>query len=360
MSLTVSIANSIRFRPVGGEPFMFNNTRNNRLLNEGFTPSYPLTEHLIQAQSTTGDVVTCRAWYNNAYTDIAASPVVTLGIYDYTEFALNLALFPGDVFFEIISGTEVWRSELITVEPLNDEYLTLEWFNHENAFLMNYQTGIVPSLYVKASMDMAAPAGDVTVYENQGTQTNLKEIVQRVMQFETYVPDYMAELITVAMSHDRFFINEIEYVKAKKPSVEKQGNSNIYKLTAELTQKTVLGLNTHDTGFDVDGGTITTDIMNLQILGASVNHTLEIPAGYMLHSITAIWKEGTNVTLKAGTIALSDDIMESISLSAASANNLIAIHQDNPAVSTIFFTLTADAAPVPQIDIHVQLIKNRV
>lgn len=369
MALTIALANAIRFRPVNeaypniDNTFDLDNEVHNRLINNGLLQRYQDDNVTIQAKSSTGDAVTCRAWYNNAWTDIAASIVITpvIGLFDYTQFILPFSAFTtGYVYFEITDGTELLRSEVIECGGVDSDYLKIEWFNQDNGFEMNYVGGgIVPLMYVYGNMQLTPPSGESVVYSNQGHETKLKEIVQRTVNLECYVQAYVAEQLALAMAHDRFFINEVEFVTSKKPSFAPEGNSNIYKFTAELVQKNVIGLNTHDVGFDPDSGLTDNFIMNSEILNMTGNSILNIPAGYLLHTITCIWLAGANFTIKAGTSGGADDVMQAIAPIEADNPIVASIHHDNPDASVIFFTMSAGTGS-PAVNIYVQLIKNRV
>jgi len=131
---------------------------------------------------------------------------------------------------------------------LETNFYKLNWFNTENSFLTDYSTGLVNEMLVEAKMSMVDHGGESSIYSNQGIETKLKEIVYRNFTFECDVPNYIGEQLTLAMAHDKFFINEIEFVVAKKPTSQQNGKSNIYSFKAEVRQKTVIGINTHDVG----------------------------------------------------------------------------------------------------------------
>jgi hypothetical protein len=116
---------------------------------------------------------------------------------------------------------------------------------------MDYSTGIVHQMWIDAELVAATPGGEISIFLNQGRATKLKEIVRRVANLECRVPHYIAEQLTLAMAHDRFYVNEIEYTNDKKAPYDRMGNSNLFAFTAELTQRNAVGINTHDTGFNV-------------------------------------------------------------------------------------------------------------
>jgi hypothetical protein len=259
--LTVSAANCIRFRPVDGlvsnfdNTFDLGNTANNKLISALFQQRYPSGQIKIQAMSAHSETVECRAWYEGAFVAVAAvGAVVNIGAYDYTEFTLDFdaTFVSGMVEFELFTDTELWRSEPVMCDETDEDYVILEWFNEEMAFTMNYSTDIVPKMHLKANFNMTAPTGDATVYDNQGNETKLKELVQRVFTLDAVVPAYIADQLVIALAHDHFFINDVEFVCNKKPSPTRSGNSNLYELTVDLDQRIAVGLNTHDRGFDVD------------------------------------------------------------------------------------------------------------
>jgi len=365
--INVPISNPIRFRPLTGQTAPnFDNTFDDDYL--GYQK--PFSQNVLQSgwklqvvsdtdymSGATSDLILF-VDYENGSTDSLDEPVCTElnGLYYYT-FDLNLN-YTGcaKIFARIFStDTDYWESEWVHVltEITETHNLVLEWFNHENQFGMNYvESGMVNLLNVEAKFDYWQPTGDITVFDNLGEDVKLKEVVQRVMKFETEVPSFVAEILVLAMSHDRFFINDVQYVNGKKPTIQQIGKSNVYKFEAELTQAVIVGINTHDTGFDCDGGT-NPDRLTVTLTTTETD-TVELPSGYQLHVVTGEYQSGTYAVTIGGTTVGDDDLWESTNFSSSETMHAWMFNIDLTSSMTVYVGFQSGDA---EVEFNFELIK---
>jgi len=236
----------------------------------------------------------------------------------------------------------------------NPNLFKFEWFNVENGFGMDYvMSGMVGKAYIESKLIYGQAAGDSVIFDNQGEEVKLKEIVQRVMMLSCEVPAYLAEQITLWMAHDQFFINDVQYINSKKPTIQQRGNSNIYQLVAELKQTDVIGINTHDTGFDCDTANNYSMILNIPETGIIQDFSEDLPAGYLLHMATLIWTSGTG-TIILGTTAEDDDIFTEKTVSSANPVQTVECNHHVLTAQTVYATVTGTVV----FSCNMQLIKN--
>ena len=256
----------------------------------------------------------------------------------------NVYVFESEWLHNPIGGIESMR---LTTPNI----FKVEWFNLENNFGLEYvNSNLVNIAYVEGKMIWGQPAGDVTVFDNQGEEIKLKEIVQRVFNLSVECPAYFAEMLTIAMAHDKFYINDVEYISTKKAQVSQIGNSNLYSFNAELIQVTVLGINTHDTGFDCDASKLLNMILNISEQAVTGSFTETIPVGYLLHVMTSVINSGS-ATVEIGTTLGGDDILTSTALATGS----IELNYPAESTQTIYVTVTGTI----NFDVNLQLLKNR-
>ena len=256
--INIPIAQSIRFRPINNDLPNFDNTFAADV--EGFP--YAFTQYVnpetIPIQVVTPDDNESLAYldliHNGTRTRIVDESTTFIGALKYNTFPVTLASFSGqccymEAFLEVNGGGEVlsYRSERFTVLA-QPKYLRLDWFNSENSFQMDYSAGLVHSMWVEAKQWKLKPGGSSSIYVNQGEEVKLKSIYQRIFLLECEVPYYVAEQMIMATDHDRFYINSIEFVTTEKPTITQLGQSAMYSFSAEVKQKTIVGLNTHDVG----------------------------------------------------------------------------------------------------------------
>lgn len=247
--INIPISQSIRFRPVNSAPANFDNTFDSEGRYIQYVNPSDLSIQLSRVMGSIGLVKMYAVECNGTETELTDSTDFTIVDRVYSTFVIPFADFTGKkLYLKVIeNGITTHNSEWFIVES-QPGYLKLNWFNTENSFLTDYSNGLVNEMIVEAKMRKLSFGGDSSVYSNQGVDVKLKEIVSRLFSFECDVPDYVAEQITLAMAHDRFYVNEIEFVTSKKPTVTQLGTSNMYTFVAELKQKTVIGINTHDVG----------------------------------------------------------------------------------------------------------------
>ena len=257
--INVPLAQSIRFRPINTLRPNFDNTfaADTGGAPYAFTFYVPAADKQIQVVTLDDNesLSYMDLIHNGTRTRITDLATSFIGVYKYETYTIDLSLYPNqccyiEVFLEPSPGdgeTLAYRSERFTVTD-QPNYLLIEWFNDENAFQMDYSVGLVHSMQIEAKLEDLGFGGDVSVYSNQGEEVKLKETAQRLFVLKCELPDYMAELLRLATSHDHFYINEVEFVRTEQPVATKLGTSHMYSFSAKVTQRNVIGLNTHDVG----------------------------------------------------------------------------------------------------------------
>jgi hypothetical protein len=293
------------------------------------------------------------------YTNVNIIPTLIATYTDFKIYTFNIdmSLYGSNFRVKVVAGSDTWMSEPIEVITDIDYFLMLEWFNFDNAFDCEYSTGLTHFIRIEGILKDYEPGGEMSLYDNQGELTKLKEVVIRVLRLETgVIPDYLAEKIRVAMAHDKFFVNDIEYVSDSLPDITSLNFTNFKELAVSLVQRNVLGINTHDIGFDVDAMATCTMVKVLEDLNASGNIQFAIPTDHMIHTVTVFYNAGSGLLVKAGSTPGGNEVIYGIRPDATDDNITVNIHQDFQGISTLYMSITGTAA---DLDIYVQLIKNR-
>jgi len=256
--LNIPIPQSVKFRPINTNRPNFDNVfaADTGSVPYAFTLSVPAQEVMFQVV-TPDDNETysyLHLIHNGTDTLITVDSTSFIGQLKFETYLVDFSLYAGQCcYFEcyegVLSDPQVlkYRSERFKVETQPD-YLLIEWRNSVSGFQMDYSSGLIHVMQIEGTFDDYGTGGSSSVYSNQGEETKLKEIVQRVFTLNCQVPGYIADILINALAHDRFYINEIEYVSVKAANLTRLGRTDLYTLTAELTQKTIVGLNTHDVG----------------------------------------------------------------------------------------------------------------
>ena len=358
-------ANSIAFIRQDSNDANFDNTLfaerpfENHLLyryTQKFINGDTVTIHIKTADGIAIPTVTA---IKQDYTNINIVPTLEASYTDFKiyTFEVDMSLYGINFRVKVVAGGDTWMSEPIEVISDIDYFLRLEWFNFDNAFDCEYSTGLTHFVRIEGITKDYEPAGEMSLYDNQGELTKLKETVIRTLKLETgVIPDYLAEKIRVGMAHDKFFVNDVEFVTDSLPEIESLNFTNFKELSVVLTQRNVLGLNTHDIGFDVDALAVSDLVKVLKKVNQSGNIQFTIDADYMVHTVTVFHNVGTDLLLTAGTTPSGNEVIYGIRPSSIDSNITVNIHQDFQSISTLYMSITGTGA---DLDIYVQLIKNR-
>jgi hypothetical protein len=372
--ITISKANPIRFVHNDGLAAHFDNTLTadesfkgvyRKCFEQKFLNGDQVPVQLKLYGNTSGSEVILSKFAGGVETPITATATTVYASFTIYEYLVDIVT--GDDFYlKAYTSIDSWTSEPITGHATLDNHQKLEWFNYDPLTInenwqFDYQTAqaqaVANFLYLESNLFEYSPAGDKTVFDNQNEKIVLKRSVFRRLKLESNpLPRWMAEKLTIAMSHDYFVVNDISYTLEEDTSVERFGKTNFVNFSAVLTQKSSLGLNTHDIGFN-STSTSETTMLILQELAASGGKTFTITDDYMILTITGERVAGDPV-IKAGTTVGGDDVLYSMSLSASNTIEAALVPIDKAAISGGVLYVTVSGAGATA-NIYIATFKNR-
>ena len=378
MSFVISQLSSVRFRPVDGNNPNFDNTflADEKFFNDKiFTYCQRFTdvlEQTIQVKSDSAVVPTVTA--TKADQSTVNIPAVLATIYDTTgdssidtyfyEFDIAFSIFPTKTFITVVQGGVTWKSEPfigdseVTEEIADGTMRILEYYNQDNAFQIDFSTGITYTLYLESTLKTYNPAGEKTTYDNQSELTILKSTKQRTLELKTVeIPRYLAEIVDLITGVDNLVINDISYIAdGDNIEVEEVEGSNFVTASIILNDKEYLGVNSHDIGFNCDVAPTTAEMAVLTELNASGSITFTIPAGYLIHDLAQEWVSGASVGIKLGTSVGGDQLMYERFINSVDTMRTTQIHQviDRNSDTDIYATVTGGVA-----NLDLQIIQNK-
>lgn len=378
----ISVASSIKFRKEDGLLPSFDNTlfedeTHFRIAKHPFMQTFFTTDTAVkvQAEVETGQLFNLQyaigtlkspgvmIW--GEFSSMSGESKVYSGVYDYWEIELNMSDYTYVKFRGVIteneSVVETWISEPVQVIAADTRYLLIEFFNLEDKFHCYYTNPteadrITHRIRVKGVFRKYKSGGETSVFDNQDEIVKIKDEVKRMLTLETEpIPAYLAEMITVATAHDKFFINEVEFVAENKPEYE-TGGGDLASLTCTLTQRNVIGLNTHDIGLNCNSIS-DTYTMVLQEENASGQKSFTVPEGYLIATITG-YRTAGNPVIIAGTTPGGNEILYGMNLSSGTPLEVATVNTEiaNTGDQTLYAEVTGTGATA---NIYVLLIKNR-
>lgn len=369
----ISVASSIKFYKADGLLPSFDNTQFNDRTDKG------VFRHTYRQKLYDDDTVTLQVKVTNGYTiDLyyslncygpwtklsSGTKEVDGSSYDYWQVTVAMSTFAADsvqfklmIYNTVPTLSQTWYSEPVALLTEDDEdLLQFDFFNVDNANEVDYSTAIAHMLRVEANIREYRAGGSTSVFDNQDEITRINSEIKRIFVLKTEpIPAYLSEMLHVAVKMDKFFVNEVEFVAESEPEIDGAGSMTVF--TCNLTQRSVIGLNTHDIGYDADT-TTNSETMVLQSLAASGQISFTVPEGYLILTITGYRTAGSPV-IKAGTTVGGDDILLGMSLNATAPIWEVAA-VPNEIAPTGDATLYVDISGVgAKANIYVLLVKNR-
>jgi len=376
MAAVIGLCQSVRFRK---QDSSFRNFDNTLVANELFYNDKIFTycqrfgvsdAATIQLKSTSNTVPTCTGIKADR-TEVDL-PAVLASSYDTTgdgnddlfffEFDIPFSLFPTRSYATVVQDADSWISEPffydtnLAQELADGEVHKIDYYNNDNAFEIDFSTGITFTFYVESILKDYGADGEVSNYDNQDELTKLKETVQRLLTFRTvYIPRFLAETLKLASAMDNFLVNEVSFVRDEQPEIIPVEGSNLIEYSMTLNDKEYLGVNTHDIGFSCDTTTTEGESMVLTILGASGSETFSIPAGYLVHTLRSQWVSGAAVEVKLGTSISGDNLVYPRNITSVETDRTTSVHGDidRDSDTDIYATVTGGVA-----NLDLQIIKN--
>ena len=215
------------------------------------------------------------------------------------------------------SSDDTWISEDISVVPVSNKYKLLQWTNFDldtNNFEFDYslpfaQIAVNQMLIIARAFDYSIK-GEREIYDNQNEKSVIKARLSGVINFESEVlPHSVCEIIAIAMSHDRFLVNEVAYIVEDTPKITTLGGGAV--ITAEMTKNLSLGMNTHDIGYEyelIPGDPIMQEVRNIQFIAQAGNLSGTVFMLYVVNHLLFRLVSGSSVDIKIGEKVGGDEI----------------------------------------------------
>ncbi len=208
-----------------------------------------------------------------------------------------------------------WLSEWIDVIDVdNERYRLIQWTNLDldtsnSGFDYNTTLAIANVNFLRLMIDDSGyvPGGETEVYDNQNEASITKATAHTNIVFKTdFIPRQIARLLVMAMKHDRFLVNQVQYIVPDLPDVGPQGGW--VELSVEMRVNLAEGENTHNIGFDCDAATSGKMTEIKEVEGAVGDGQFAVSAKYAVNYMSAAKVSGTPL-LKLGSTVGGEEIL---------------------------------------------------
>jgi len=180
--------------------------------------------------------------------------------WDVWELAIDWLAYGAGKYYITFEGTDdqfasfTARTEPVEVVEDDSDLVSIEFYNLDNAYKIDYSTGIEFLMYAEGEVLPDKPGGEREQMEDSRRKPLLlREHVTRIVRIEIEgVPPYLGEKIKLALGHDVVIINGVEYQKADDAELEYPDPHDPFcNVICRLRQVDFMTENSHDSG-DVD------------------------------------------------------------------------------------------------------------
>lgn len=247
--------------------------------------------------------------------------------YFYTfEVTLGASYYDKEIYFTVEQDGDTLTSEPILVYDLSDDLTNgeLVYIKYTNLdrnesdlsdYWIDWSEVSYMYFYIEGVDREAISKEDIEVLEGSQSKTIISANNYSGIKFQTgQIPDYLAIKLAIVSNLDYFEINGLEYIKEGETEIEPFGESNLFQVILNLTEKNTIGLNVDDVG-------ITQTDTDMAAIEAKRNTEVDTggweitnPDGYMLHSvfIKHAATSAADAVVNLGTTVGGDELIDDI------------------------------------------------
>lgn len=167
--------------------------------------------------------------------------------YDIWEFNTDMSLFTdltltiGVRFFSSISDPNFpdvfWISENILVKERHSRSIEVIWSNSKNTDIYFYSGITMKNRLNLAFIKNWSGDGDIELQKTDSQVISIDATNYNAIEFEALaLTTGIIRKIVLALKHDNLIIENVPYKLAENPEIERQGESNFYKIKAKLLE----------------------------------------------------------------------------------------------------------------------------
>ena len=339
--ITSSKLNSVTFKNLSGQwPNKWNTLHEDR--NQGGFNVKPYCQRFnkdnviyLQFTSDSATVPVLKS-YSNLLNETINGTLVSSYVGEQSRYFYNFSITLGasyydkKTWFTVEQDGNTLTSEYILCEDLTDDiqkgkikYVKYTNLDRNESDLSDYWVdwSVIDYMYfyVEAVDVDTNDIEETEVLEGSQSKTIIAASVYSGIRLRTGgVTDYMAIKLKLASSLDYFEVNGIQYIKEGEVEAERFGNSTLFQVSMNLTEKNTLGINVDDLGVTLTDNDVMAIVTKRNTGVNNGGWQLENPDGYMLHSIfikhaaTSTGDAVVNVGTSVGGDELLDDVQGAV------------------------------------------------
>lgn len=200
-----------------------------------------------------------KVWPGGTTLQADLSIIYDAELFDIYEVTGIYSLYAAGRYYFILEGSDVQfadysaRSEPFETATAWEGTMQVDYYNFEDAYKIQYSTGIRHRIHIEGYLDWPKPGGERTVH--QDSQNRLRKLQENVTRnpdiLVEALPAYLLERLALIFGHDFFSVDEIEYQTEEDFEPEYFEADALGNGRVKLRQVEFLAENTDDAG-DVD------------------------------------------------------------------------------------------------------------
>lgn len=190
------------------------------------------------------------------------STIYDIDPFDVWEIAIDMSAYSAGEYYLLFEGSdsqfENYSAESEPILLLDDvsDLVELRHSNNESAFKIDYNTGIQHLIRLEGEIVWGSPGGEREDMEDSRRRLQLlRENVTRNPVFNSEaIPPWLIEKLKIAMAHDYWTLDGVEYQKADDPQIEYHHDLGdpLGKYSIKLREIDFIAENEDDDGPNVD------------------------------------------------------------------------------------------------------------
>ncbi len=167
--------------------------------------------------------------------------------YDIWEFSTNMSLFEnltiqiGIRFYQTEADPNFpdvfWISENILVKERHNHSIEIIWSNSKNTDVYFYSGITMKNRINNCFVNTWLGDGDIQIQKTDSQVISIDATNYNAIEFEALaLTTGIIRKIVLALKHDNLIIENVPYKLAENPEIERQGESNFYKIKAKLLE----------------------------------------------------------------------------------------------------------------------------
>lgn len=162
---------------------------------------------------------------------------------NYYLLPLDLSLLDGCYFIEatgqdVDKPTVTFQSDKFEVTDYLEDTILIEWYGNDSYDDKIHWVDLRQFLRLNGDIEKLSPEQSKSIYDNSDYApiTLKSKPIRLATMYINKVPDWIMEKVNAALSHDEFYVNNVQYNTDELIEVTRLGNTQLQSISITLSQ----------------------------------------------------------------------------------------------------------------------------